>query len=164
MWCCDKILVHFKKIHPFDIFLTFIIPLFYMVKWSQHLRVGFTRLLIVVLVSWLIEGTNLLLLVIFFIILGSSTSSCSCGTFRICLFDILAGHLLSDGPFFVFPSFVPNFFMHLFNIAYCNKVLTTTPWEIWTYTPRHECARHSLEFFPTLFLHLLQLGSSILIE
>ncbi len=51
-----------------------------------------------ILVSWSLEGTNLLSLVIYFVVLGSSTCGYSCGTSHICLFDVLVGHLLGDGP------------------------------------------------------------------
>jgi hypothetical protein len=42
-------------LHTFDIFLTFVIRLFYMVKWNQHLQVGFTYITnsgIYVLINW----------------------------------------------------------------------------------------------------------------
>ncbi len=74
---------------------------------------------IVVLVSWSLKGTNLLSLVICFVTLGPSTFGYSCGTSKICLFDVLACHLLGDGPLLILPSFVLDFLMQLSNIVYC---------------------------------------------
>jgi len=34
--------------------------------------------------------------------LGSSSLGCSCGTYKICLLDVLVGHFLGDGPLFYF--------------------------------------------------------------
>jgi hypothetical protein len=55
-----------------------------------------------VFVSWSLEGINLLFLVICFVILGSSTFGYSYGTSKICLLNVLASHLLGDGPPFDF--------------------------------------------------------------
>ncbi len=51
------------------------------------------------------EPINLLFLVICFVIWGSSTFSCSYGTSNICLLDVLASHLLGNGPPFDFAIF-----------------------------------------------------------
>jgi hypothetical protein len=106
-----KLVIHKSfDVKVFDIFLTFVIRLFYIVKWGQYLKNGLTYTTNMVFVSWSHEEINLLFLVICFVTLWSSTFGCSCGTSKICLLDVLANHLLGDGPPFDFVTLGLGFF------------------------------------------------------
>ncbi len=99
-----------KDVKTFDIFFNFVIPLFCMVKWGQHLQVGLTYTTnsgAYVLINW---RNQLALFGNLFCSFGVNNIWLY-GTFKIGLLDVLVGYLFGVGPHpFDYVIFCPNLF------------------------------------------------------